>query len=341
MSSVQSSGGASTFYDVLFDAEFMRKLERLSLISRKLKAGRMKGERRSPKRGQSVEFADYRNYTHGDDLRRVDWNAYARMERLFIKLYQEEEDLTVHVLLDASKSMDWGDPNDITLSAPVAPVDLETRVVGGVVAPPQGSSTHDQNKLIYAKRTAAALGYVALSNLDRLSVTAFSRSGLQRFSAVRGKGHAVSLLRFIAGVRAEGETDLDLTLRQYAGQAKYPGLLFVLSDFLVEGGGIEGLKALQSAGHEVNVLHILAPAEVHPELALMGDLRLKDLETGATQEVSIDGGVLDLYREKFEAWQSGIENFCRRRGINYVQVTTDQPFEDLVLHYLRRRGILS
>jgi hypothetical protein len=117
--------------------------------------------------------------------------------------------------------------------------------------------------------------------------------------------------------------------------------LFVLSDFLVEGGGIEGLKALQSAGHEVNVLHILAPAEVHPELALMGDLRLKDLETGATQEVSIDGGVLDLYREKFEAWQSGIENFCRRRGINYVQVTTDQPFEDLVLHYLRRRGILS
>ncbi len=302
----------------------------------------MKGERRSPKRGQSVEFADYRNYTHGDDLRRVDWNAYARMERLFIKLFQEEEDITVHLLLDASKSMDWGDPSTITISAPVAPVDTEVKSIGGVVVPsaPAGD-LRAQNKLVYARRTAAALGYVALANLDRLSVTAFNANGLQRFSSVRGKGHAVSLLRWIAGVRTEGATDLDRVLRQYASQAKYPGLLFVLSDLLVEGGGIEGLKALQSAGHEVNVIHILAPAEVHPELALIGDLRLKDIETGATQEVSIDGGVLDLYREKFEAWQSGIEDFCRRRGINYIQVTTDQPFEDLVLHYLRRRGILS
>jgi uncharacterized protein (DUF58 family) len=331
---------AQTFYDALFDADFMRKLERLSLVSRKLKAGRMKGERRSPKRGQSVEFADYRNYAHGDDLRRVDWNAYARMERLFIKLFQEEEDLTVHLLLDASKSMDWGDPQDITLTAPVAAVD-ETRAIGGVVAPSPGANTRDQNKLIYAKRTAAALGYIALSNLDRLSLTAFSKAGSQRFSAVRGKGHTVSLMRFIAGVQAQGATDLDLMLRQYASQARYPGLLFLLSDLLVEGGGVEGLKALQAAGHEVNVIHVLAPAEVHPELALIGDLRLKDIETGATQEVSIDGGILDLYREKFEAWQSGIEDFCKRRGINYLQITTDQPFEDLVLHFLRRRGILS
>jgi uncharacterized protein (DUF58 family) len=338
---MQTSPNSQTFYDTLFDADFMRKLDRLSLVSRKMKAGRMKGERRSPKRGQSVEFADYRNYAHGDDLRRVDWNAYARMERLFIKLFQEEEDLTVHLLLDASKSMDWGDPQDITLTAPLTPIDSEARAVGGVVAPSPGSNTRDQNKLVYAKRTAAALGYIALSNLDRLSLTAFSKSGLQRFSAVRGKGHAVSLLRFIAGVQAEGATDLDLMLRQYASHARYPGLLFLLSDLLVEGGGIEGLKALQAAGHEVNVVHILAPAEVHPELALIGDLRLKDIETGATQEVSIDGGILDLYQQKFEAWQSEIEDFCRRRGINYIQVTTDQPFEDLVLHYLRRRGILT
>src|SRR5947209_10655680 len=121
----QPPTAAQTFYSQLFDAEFMRKLERLSLVSRKIKQGRMKGERRSPKRGQSVEFADYRNYSHGDDLRRVDWNAYARMERLFIKLYQEEEDITVHILIDASKSMDWGDPASITLTAPVAPVDTE------------------------------------------------------------------------------------------------------------------------------------------------------------------------------------------------------------------------
>ncbi len=338
---MQTPSTAQTFYDALFNADFMKKLERLSLVSRKMRAGTLKGERRSTKRGQSVEFADYRNYTHGDDLRRLDWNAYARMERLFIKLFQEEEDITVHLLLDASKSMDWGDPGDITLTASISPVDIEARAIGGVVAPVPGVKTHDQNKLVYAKRTTAALGYVALANLDRLSVTAFSTSGSQRFSSVRGKGFAVALLRFIAGVRADGATDLDLMLKQYAGHAKYPGLLFVLSDFLVEGGGIEGLKALQAAGHEVNVIHVLAPAEIHPELALLGDLRLKDVETGATQEVSIDGGILDLYREKFEAWQSGIEQFCKRRGINYIQVTTDQPFEDLVLHYLRRRGILS
>ena len=334
-------------YTQLFDADFMRKLERLSLVSRKLKSGRLKGERRSPKRGQSVEFADYRTYTPGDDLRRVDWNAYARMERLFIKLFQEEEDLTVHILIDASKSMDWGDPNDITLTAPLAPLDTkqttdaETQNSKFKIQNSKLEASRDQNKLIYAKRIAAALGYISLTDLDRLSITAFSKAGLQRFTPVRGKGHAVSLLRFIAGIRAEGQTDLDLMLRQYASQAKYPGLLFLLSDCLVEGGGVQGLSALQAAGHEINLIHILSPAEVHPELALIGDLRLRDIETGATQDVSIDSGILDLYREKYEEWQSGIENFCKRRAINYLHVTTDQPFEDLVLHYLRRKGILS
>jgi uncharacterized protein (DUF58 family) len=327
-------------YSQLFDADFMRKLERLSLVSRKLKSGRLKGERRSPKRGQSVEFADYRTYAPGDDLRRVDWNAYARMERLFVKLFQEEEDLTVHILIDASKSMDWGDPNDIALTAPVTPTDTAPSNPQSAIRTTQ-SDTSDQNKLIYAKRVAAALGYISLTDLDRLSITAFSKSGLQRFTPVRGKGHALSLLRFIAGVRAEGQTDLDLMLRQYAAQARYPGLLFLLSDCLVDGGGVQGLSALQAAGHEINLIHILSPAEIHPELALIGDLRLKDIETGATQDVSIDSGILDLYREKYEQWQGGIENFCRRRGINYIHVTTDQPFEDLVLHYLRRKGILS
>jgi len=330
-------------YTQLFDADFMRKLERLSLVSRKLKSGRLKGERRSPKRGQSVEFADYRTYSHGDDLRRVDWNAYARMERLFIKLFQEEEDLTVHILIDASKSMDWGDPNAITLTAPVAPIDMSVKDTSDPKSKVQNpkSDTSDQNKLIYAKRVAAALGYISLTDLDRLSGTAFSKSRVQRYTPVRGKGHALSLLRFIANVRAEGQTDLDTMLRQYASQAKYPGLLFLLSDCLVDGGGVPGISALQAAGHEITLIHILSPAEVHPELALIGDLRLKDIETGATQDVSIDGTILDLYREKYEAWQGGIENFCRRRGINYIHVTTDQPFEDLVLHYLRKKGILS
>jgi uncharacterized protein (DUF58 family) len=311
-------------YATLFGADFLKKLERLSLISRKLRAGRMKGERRSVKRGTSIEFADYRNYTPGDDLRRVDWNAYARLERLFLKLFQEEEDLTVHVLVDASRSMDWGDQDPLAASddSPATP-------------------RADTNKLLYAKRTAAALGYIALAGFDRVTVAGFNRQGMQRFAPSRGKGHAVTLLRFIAGLQATGETDLDASLRAYAAYARYPGLCFVLSDFFTAQGGTDGLAALQAGGHEIQVLHILAPAEVHPELSLVGDLRLRDSETGAVQEVSIDGGLLDLYAEKFAAWQGALENFCRRRGINYVQVTTDTSFEDLVLHYLRRRGVVS
>jgi uncharacterized protein (DUF58 family) len=311
-------------YATLFGADFLKKLERLTLISRKLRSGRMKGERRSVKRGTSVEFADYRNYTPGDDLRRVDWNAYARLERLFLKLYQEEEDLTVHVLVDASRSMDWGDQDPLaaTTDSPATP-------------------RADTNKLLYAKRTAAALGYIALSGFDRVTVAGFNRQGMQRFAPSRGKGHAVTLLRFIAGLQATGETDLDASLRAYAAYARYPGLCFVLSDFFTAQGGTEGLAALQAGGHEIQVLHILAPAEVHPELSLIGDLRLRDSETGAVQEVSIDGGLLDLYAEKFAAWQGALESFCRRRGINYLQVTTDTPFEDLVLHYLRQRGVVS
>lgn len=333
---------SSTLYTQIFDAEFMRKLERLSLVSRKLKAGRLKGERRSPRRGQSVEFADYRNYTHGDDLRRVDWNAYARLERLFIKLFQEEEDLTVHVLLDASKSMDWGDPDEVEIEAPIAPLDAERRE--NVPAPTAGggggSGKLHLNKFAYAKRTAAALGYITLTDLDRLSLATFGGSGLQKLSVARGKGHAVTLLRQLAAARADGQADLNAVLKLYASQARYPGLLFVLSDCLAEDGGAEGLAALQSAGHEVNLIHILSPAEIHPELALIGDLRLRDVETGETEEVSIDGALLDQYRERYEAWQSGIERFCRRRGIGYTFVTTDQPFEDLILTYLRRQGML-
>jgi uncharacterized protein (DUF58 family) len=330
----------SSTYTQLFDADFMRKLEKLSLVSRKLKMGRLKGERRSPRRGQSVEFADYRNYAHGDDLRRVDWNAYARLERLFIKLFQEEEDLTVHILLDASKSMDWGDPDEVEIISPIAPLDAQQRDGTPSLPTTAGGGKLHLNKFAYAKRTAAALGYIALSNLDRLALATFGGAGLQKQSIARGKGHAVSLLRQIAAARAEGRSDVSASLKSYANQARYPGLLFVLSDCLSEDGGTDGLSALQAAGHEVNLIHILSPAEIHPELALVGDLRLRDVETGATEEVSIDGALLDQYRQRYEAWQGGIERFCRRRGITYTLVTTDQPFEDLVLQYLRRQGVL-
>src|SRR5262249_12087886 len=158
---------------------------------------------------------DYRNYSPGDDLRRVDWNAYARMERLFLKLFQEEEDLTIHLLIDASRSMDWGAEGNAALGLPAD-------ANGATPAPAPSSTTQEQNKLIYAKRTAAALGYIGLAGYDRVTVAAFNRAGVTRFAPVRGKGHAVSMLRFIAGMEGSGETDLDASLRAYAAHARYP-----------------------------------------------------------------------------------------------------------------------
>ena len=217
-----------------------------------------------------MEFADYRNYTPGDDLRRVDWNAYARLERLFLKLFQEEEDLTVHVLLDASSSMDWGD------SGPVFGL--------GTVAAPGGGTpaSADQNKLIYAKRTAAALGYIALAGFDRVTVAAFHRRAMQRFAPVRGQGprrHPAALYRRDRR-RAARPTWMPRCAPTPPTRAT-PASASSVSDFFTAQGGTEGLAALQAGGHEIQVLHILAPAEVHPELALLGDLRLRDSETGA------------------------------------------------------------
>ncbi len=166
--------------DRLFDAGFLRRLEQLELASRRLTAGRLKGERRSPRRGQSVEFADYRNYSHGDDLRQLDWNVYARLERLFVKLFVEEEDVTVHVLVDASRSMDYGEPN----------------------------------KLDFARRSAAALAYVALANHDRVSVAFLGEGRVSALRPLRGKARAVELFRFLGTPRTERLTGLAAASRE-------------------------------------------------------------------------------------------------------------------------------
>ncbi|RPI48257.1 MAG: DUF58 domain-containing protein, partial [Chloroflexi bacterium] len=192
----------------LFDEAFLRKLERLAVLSRRAMAGQMQGERRSPKRGQSVEFADFRPYAPGDDFRRIDWNAYARLERFFLKLFVEEQDLTVHLLVDTSLSMDWGEPN----------------------------------KLRFALRAAGALGYVALAGLDRVTVTALgAHGGAEReerkgspgyFPPHRGKQQASALFQFLAGLEARGMVDLRRSLGRYAARSQQPGPLILVSDLL-------------------------------------------------------------------------------------------------------------
>ncbi len=300
---------------------FLRKLEQLSLVARHVRAGQATGERRSTKRGTSVEFADYRDYTRGDDLRRVDWNIYARLDRPFVKLFEEEEDLAVHLLLDGSGSMDWGGERG------------EERGERG-----------EENKWVYARRLAGALGYVALVSGDRLTVSvlsSFTHSSSTHFSfgPVRGRGHTLRLFEWLESLKAGGTTDLNAGLRAYAISGGRPGLVVLISDLFSPAGYVEGLTRLAARGHEVAVIHVLAPDEVEPVLA--GDLRLLDVETGDPQEVTIDGGMRNLYRRRLAAWRDEIRAACRARDVHYVPVETDIPFERVVLYDLRRAGILG
>ena len=293
----------------IFDESTLRKLEQLTLTAGRVRAGVMKGERRSHKRGTSVEFADYRDYTHGDDLRRLDWNVFARLERPFVKLFEEEEDLALHLLIDASISMDW----------------------------PAGES--HLNKLHYALRLAGALAYIALQTGDQVTVTLLNSSGDLEWGPHRGRQTIMNLLEFLESGRASGITELNLALANYATRARRPGLSFVLSDLFSPAGHEQGLHALQARGHEIGVIHLMSPDEADP--ALSGDLKLVDVETSEDAEVTLDGSILALYRRRLDDWRSEIAAYCAGRDIHYVPVVTDLPWEKLVLQTLRAKGLIT
>ncbi|MDP9271147.1 MAG: DUF58 domain-containing protein [Chloroflexota bacterium] len=298
------SPGSSTARAPLFDEAFLRRLEQLELASRRLTAGRMKGERRSVRRGQSVEFADYRNYTAGDDLRQLDWNVYARLEKMFIKLFVEEEDVTVHVLVDASRSMDYGDPN----------------------------------KLDFARRAAAALAYLGLAHLDRVSVGFLGDGRASTMRALRGKGRTLELFGFLSGERGERLTGLADAARSYASRLRGTGPLLLLSD-LMDPGYLDALRDLAGTRCQLSVLHILAPEEIDPDVP--PDARLVDNETGQGVDVTGDADLNDRYRTRLAEWQEEVATFVGRRGGTYVAVPTDLDLTDLLFDVLRRRRVLT
>jgi uncharacterized protein (DUF58 family) len=291
------------------DEGALRKLGRLRLIARHPRAGQMKGERRSTKRGTSIEFADYRDYRPGDDLRLVDWNVYARTDRPYVKLHEEEEDLAVHIVLDASASMQW--PED---------------------------DPH-ANKFVFARRLAGLLGHLALGAGDRLTVTALRADGLRQFGPVRGPAQRLRLFNWLAALEPAGITDLNLALRHYAQSAGRPGLALVISDLFSPGGYRDGLTALRARGNELAVIHTLAPDELDPPIA--GDLRLIDVETGTPQDVTLDAGLRDIYRRRVNEWQHEVAAFCRTRGAHYVGALTDAPPEETILRGMRRAGVVG
>jgi uncharacterized protein (DUF58 family) len=287
----------------LFDSAFLRKLDRLTLLTRRAMAGDMQGERRSPRRGSSVEFADFRPYVAGDDIRQIDWNLYARMERFFLKLMVAEEELTIHLLVDNTASMDWGEPN----------------------------------KFLYARRAAGAFGYIALSSLDRVTVTAFGAGANKQLPGVRGKRGALPLFDFLHKLPAGAGGSLLATCRRYIQTARNPGPLLLCSD-LMDPDWREALRALTARPFEITILHILAPQELRPQID--GDFRLLDAEGGDAIEITADLDVLRQYDESLRAWRAEIESFCSGRGINYIFADTSVPLEDFVLSNLRRRAVL-
>jgi uncharacterized protein (DUF58 family) len=335
---------------MILDEPFLRKLEQLSLVARHLRAGAAPGERRSTKRGTSVEFADYRDYVRGDDLRRVDWNIYARLQRPFVKLFEEQEDLAVHLLLDGSGSMDWMAQEQGGAGAEQrgqggsrgagGPDDRETGEWKDQETGRPGHDHGDQGKWMYARRLAAALGYVALTSGDRLQVALLQASSPPlSFGPVRGRGHVLRLFAWLERLEAQGTTDLNAALRAYALAAGRPGLAVLISDLFSPPGYLEGITRLAARGHEVAVVHLLAPDEVEPPLA--GDLRLLDVETGQPQEVTVDAQVRALYRRRLAAWRDDIQAACRTRDVHYVPVDTDTPLDRLVLYNLRRTGVVG
>jgi uncharacterized protein (DUF58 family) len=284
--------------------DFMSQLERLALLSRRSFRGKVKGERRSPRKGSSVEFSDYRPYGVGDDLRYVDWNVYGRLDRLYLKLFVDEEDLCLQLLVDASASMGFGSPP----------------------------------KLAYGMRVAAALGFVGLVNLERVGVAVLRDRVADGLSPTRGRNQVLPLLDFLGRLKPVGRTSLNVALASYAMRAREIGLAVVISDLMDPDGYERGLKALLERRFDVHVIHLLGPDEMQP--AFGGDLRLIDAETGEERDLTLDGEAVRNYRQRLRDFLERAEGFCRANEVAYHRVVTDTPVEEFMLRQLKG-GLLA
>ena len=294
--------------EALISPDLMKRLEQLQLLARRRSKSTAKGERRSGARGQSVEFADYRTYVPGDDLRRIDWNLFGRLERLFLQLYEEERELPVTIYLDSSESMSFG------------------RV----------------SKFDFARQVAAGVGYVALCGFDRVTVEPFpladDQAGLVgELRAVRGRRSAMRFFDNLNRLKAGGTADFNQALRLGAMKHRAQGVIVVLSDFLDPAGYEDGLKSLASRGSEVHAVQILAPEELEP--SSYGDLRVIDSETGAEQEVTFGKYRLKSYRATVQNYCRRLQEYCRARGIRYQLAQSDTPIDDLLLKAMRTGGM--
>ncbi len=290
----------------LLDNEFLRKLEYLSLVSRRVFRGQLLAQRRTRQLGAGIEFADHREYAPGDDYRYLDWHVYARHEELLLKRFHEEEDLHVYILLDVSRSM----------------------------------ALNEERKLWYAKQLAAALAYIALAEMDRVAITAFAGDVAAEYPLTRGKGKVLSLLRFLQELPPEPTTtDLRRACAALVHRRSKTGVVLLISDFYDPSGFVPAVDLLRYHRHEAHLIQVYEQSEADPTLA--GDIELVDCESGQSEQATIDEAVLRRYRSAFQRYQEQMRTYCRRHGLGCTQTTVDVPFDELLLQMMRRAGIVE
>lgn len=290
--------------DDLFDDDFQRKLDYLALVSKRVFSGRMRAERKTKKSGSGIEFADHRDYQPGDDFRYLDWSVYQRFDRLLVRLFEEEEDLAIYFIVDASSSMGFG----------------------------------DAKKLRYAKRVAAALGYVGLANLDRVSIVSTTDKVMERMPATRGKARIFKVFRFLRELDPEGQTDLGDAMKTFVAQNKKKGLAVLISDLYDPQGFEKGINVLRYNKFDPFVVHVVDKEEARPKLN--GDVLLYDCETGDEREVTITAKVLERFADAYGQYLADIERFCTSKTVPYIQADINTPFDELILRVFRRGGFL-
>lgn len=286
--------------EIFFDAEFFGKLERLRLIAKRLSWANAKGEHPSSRKGFSLEFADYRRYQHGDDLRYVDWNVYRRLDRLLLKVFTAEEEMNVYLLVDTSRSMAEGTPA----------------------------------KIDYAKKVAAALGYIGLKNLDRVGGASFSSVLRAPLTLGRGRKQVLRLFRFLSQLACAGETRLDAAVHAFVNLFPHPGLAVIVSDLFDPAGWRVALEELAKKKYQLLVIHIVDPRELDPVFS--GEMMMRDVENGRERRFFVDAQLKRRFQEELARYFDEIATVCASRGIDYLRTSTQVPFEEFVLQTLRR-----
>jgi uncharacterized protein (DUF58 family) len=298
----------------LFDEELLGRLRRLVMLSRRSIAEGLAGEHRSKRRGSSPEFADFKSYSQGDDYRRIDWNIYSRLDELFVRLSEVTTELTVHVMLDSSNSMDWR-------SYPNLPT-----------------------KFSYARRVAGSLCYVSLWHFDRVVIVPFGKELAKPFGPSQGRSHVVPMLNFLTRMIPLGQTDLVQSIDRYLHSRKRPGILILISDLLSgEPEQLrEQLRSLRAKSWQTIVLHIVDPVELAPDLAASNQpTELLEVESGDRLRLTPTPQVIGRYQTAIGTWLEQIESACLEEKADYLRLQTDWPFETVVLRLLHKQGVVA